>query len=262
LTVTIGGFTLKACPATPMSDAELVRQVEAVSARPVEVDTQIQRRAMTDWTLPIEEKDEDKVLRQLISEIAAGLGGNWKPEFPENDSWQYRIVGDGEAKLYLSLEPRGYRNKKDRINISGGIHVGHNGQYVTIYENNMPVTPGNITVAIKRGVPVIVNEIKRRYLPEYLRILGLAIAKRDQENKSVNERLEKLQALAAIIGEDLSRYGRGQNNRDLESFYRGNIKVRVGSDITLTIDSLTLNEAKGLLAIAPRRGYGFEKGEN
>lgn len=197
----------------------------------------------------VDEKDEKEVTRQLTKEIAEGLGAPWKAELPTEDNWQYRILGENEAKLYISLLPTGYKNKKDRVSISGGLHVGHNGQYVEVYENNQKVYAGSITVALKRGVPAIVKEIQRRYLPEYLRILGLAIAKRDAENDYINTRRAKLEELAKIVGVDLSRWDRGYNNRDRESFSLGNIEVRVGSDVTLKISSLTMDETKAILKL-------------
>lgn len=187
-----------------------------------------------------------KAIEQLTREVAIFLGPAWKFEAQdENSVWQ-RIQGPGEAKLWLQLVE--YGCDKGRVTVSGSLNIGKNGQYWTTYENHNRVHPPVISVAESRGAEVIAKEIKRRLLPEYLRILALAVSQRDSQIAYENKRRNTLVELAKIV------HARVPDGDDVgsTSFYRndaayGKIQAHGDNTVSLDLHNCTLEQAQHIL---------------
>jgi hypothetical protein len=186
---------------------------------------------------------ENTQLETLARAIAAELGADWKYREQDEPYPTHRIDGPGEATLYLRIE----YNAKDRIAIGGSLNIGKHGQYVTVYDEGKRVNAPDITVAISRGVSAIVKEILRRLLPDYLRILALAVGRRDAERTYEAKRRENLETLAALActtvraGDDVSSFSFYHN----DSAY-GDVQAS-DSTVQLKLSSLTLEQAKDIV---------------
>lgn len=143
---------------------------------------------MNAWQM--EQAEKGKKLSETTNAIAAGLGKPWTAEKPDGDNWQHVITNGDGGKLYVSIEQHGAQ--RGRVRVSGSLNVGRNGSYESVYENGNRVTSPDITVNPERGMEAIVKEIKRRLLPEYLRILAIAKAQVERHN-------EKLMAKRAVM---------------------------------------------------------------
>lgn len=186
-------------------------------------------------------------LAGIAREIAKALGKPWKYEEQTEPYPTHYIANGAEARIALHVP----WSQPDRIAIGGSLNVGKNGQYITLYKQGgeREYVP-EITVAVSRGVPKIVEEIKRRLLPEYERILALAIDKRNKDAAYQNRTRENLKTLAKITRTDLGKYK--DDERTSYSFYTGEYhgEVRVSDgDVTLHISSLNVEEAEKILRV-------------
>lgn len=202
---------------------------------------------------------DTKALTALTQGIATALGSEWEMR-TNDDNWSRRIDHKLSKKvLYVSGE--GY-NVPTKVNISGSQHVGPNGQYVEVYQAgkdgsgwHKQVVP-TIGVSIARGFDVIAAEIKRRLLPEYDRILTLALAQvqRDADHKAAKR--NNLQRMADAVGHNLAPVGSDyySQSNPRESFYvtlrHLSLEVKTGEkDVDIKIDNLTPLQAERLLSI-------------
>ncbi len=136
-------------------------------------------------------------LNELTRKIAAALGSPWRYVEQNDEPYPTDHVDDGNgARLYFRWADY---NKRTRIAVSGSLHIGKNGSYEEVRENGHRVPVPDITVAVERGVEKIVAEIRRRLLPEYMRLLGIARAQVASHNDYEGTRRANLTALAAIV---------------------------------------------------------------
>jgi hypothetical protein len=179
-------------------------------------------------------------LEVLIAGITKELGTPWKVE---PDEWaRAPHIGDGnEGRLYLSTE-------KERVHIHGSLNIGKNGAYVILYENNIRVTAPSISVALSRGHGAIATEIKRRLLPEYLRVLELAKAKRDGEENYERSRHANLIELAALVGKNYSELKEGTESLSFYHDKKGYGDIWASADsVNLKLNNLSIAKAKEIL---------------
>jgi len=200
---------------------------------------------------------EKQALIDLTAKITEALNNiparskQW--EFtPDSEGWSGQSITSttSNAKLYISyLQSRG-----THLHISGSLHVGENGQYVTVYDKGADGTgwhrqyAPDITVAVKRGAEVIAKEIHRRMLPEYMRILRLANDSVDKDRAYKHAKENNLARLARTAGVKI-REDRGPK----DGFYTsaGNIdgSVRTSADdADIDLRNLTINQAEKVLA--------------
>lgn len=181
------------------------------------------------------------ILTQLAVHLAAYIGFSYTQ--PNEDNYAHKLIGPDEAVLYISLIGE---TKGDRINISGGFHIGKtkygNDEYVRP-ENH----PGEITVALSRGPDAIGHEIACRFLPKYLSALAEARTKRDANVTYQVKQQTNLSRLALAAGSytpdaeshsvDLSI---GEVYGDIEAY---------GDSITLKLQSLTVKQAEHVIKL-------------
>jgi hypothetical protein len=197
---------------------------------------------------------DTKELTALTQGIASALGSEWEVEL-NDDNWSRRINHKLSKKvLYVSGD--GY-NKPTKVNIGGSLHVGENGQYVQVYEKGNDGTGWErkdvptIGVSIARGFDVIASEIKRRLLPEYDRLLTLALAQVQREQEYKNAKRANLERMARAAGHTLPAEDERHQRRDNAfnvSFGNLSVEVKAGDkDVDIKINNLTPEQAEGLL---------------
>jgi hypothetical protein len=198
---------------------------------------------------------DTKELTALAQGIANALGSEWEVELSE-DGWSRRI-NHKLSKKVLYVTGDGYKSTK--VNIGGSLHVGENGQYVQVYEKGSDGTGWErkdvqpIGVSIARGFDVIASEIKRRLLPEYDRLLTLALAQVQREQDYKNAKRANLERMARAAGHALPARDETHQRRD-DAFHVsfGNLSVEVKAgdkDVDIKINNLTPEQAEGLLQI-------------
>jgi len=203
---------------------------------------------MTEW----QEKQilKNGALTALTAEIAAALGAPWKArplrEDRDEASYPSRWIVNGEgAELVVKIEE--YGAKKGRVNIYGSLHIGN--EYVTVYENGNRVSSPDISVNPERGVEVIAKEIKRRLIPEYLRVLALAQAKVKSDNEATARRQAAIRKLVAVTGAEPPDFAK---ERDKDRFYlrgwrSGDVRVSYDGSVNFERLSVTHEEAEYIL---------------
>jgi hypothetical protein len=206
------------------------------------------------------------ILNRLNDASVAGhiARDTWRLKEQDANDWsRYFQATSGKAALWIS-EVQG--TKGQRLNISGILPRGKDGQYVRVYEKGADgngwneVRVSDITVSISRGEEAIAKEINRRFLPEYLRVVGLALDKIAADEAYETKRFENLQACASTLNKVLDRpYGHNTRVEDRTEFseYLGangaGIRIECkasANDIDLKIDNLSVEQAKQVLALA------------
>jgi hypothetical protein len=197
---------------------------------------------------------DTKELTALTQGIATALGAEWEVEL-NDDNWSRRINHKLSPKrLYVSGD--GY-TKPTKVSIGGHMHVGENGQYVQVYETAKDGSGWHkaevptIGVSIARGFDTIAAEIKRRLLPEYDRIMTLALAQVQAEADHKATKRANLQRMADAAGHVLPAEDERYQRRD-SSFYVSFDQLRLEvkanqSDVDIKIDNLTPAQAERLL---------------
>lgn len=162
-----------------------------------------------------------------------------------------------EAQISISIET--YGAQKGRIKVHGNYHMQLNGrlQFIDAREyghgTNRESFP-EITCSPTKGIDLVAKDIKRRFLPDYLRIVKKAIERRNQYQASNDQTLATLRALAKDVLSP-EHQGRLENRiqerpEETKSFYlegsRGEVSVS-GHSITLKID-VSLEQARQILA--------------
>lgn len=168
---------------------------------------------MNDWQKENAEKQAQ--LQALVHLIAQHLG-DWKAGTDEHNRDELRN-GQG-AKLYISFCDNG--RERSRVAIHGGMNIGRNGAYETVYDPDTRerLSPPSITVAISRGVETIAKEIKRRVIPEYLRIFELGTLQVQRQNDATAKRQANIRKLAAATGAAVPDF---KQHPDTDRFYIG-----------------------------------------
>lgn len=133
--------------------------------------------------------------------------GTWSFIEPTENTYSVQLRNAGKGRIYLQFD--GY-NEPTRLSISGGLHIGKNGQYVEVYDRGADgtgwnrVTAPSITVALSRDPIAIARDIARRFIPEYLRVLALAEAKIAADNAYESTIAANLQRLAKATGQHVN----------------------------------------------------------
>lgn len=195
---------------------------------------------MNDWQKEAQEKQNQ--LNALAHLIAQHLG-EWK----QHEDELHHTSG---AKLYLSYCDNGH--DRSRLAIRGGLHIGRNGAYETVYDptTHERLSPPFITVAIARGVETIAKEIRRRVIPEYLRIFKLAVMQVQRQHIRMTTTQENLKRLAAITRDTIDFAS--QPERKEYSFYEtnsvsGEVYVSENRVDLKRISNLTMEQAEFIL---------------
>lgn len=175
----------------------------------------------------------------------------WYADINDENHHSQRIKAKADhAVLYVSTSHYG----KGRVSIDGSLNVGKNGQYVRVYQtakdgsgwHEQRVQP--ISVAVSRGPSVIAKETLRRFLPEYLRILDLALDQVSKENNYLQARQAARKRLQIAAGKipDVSKEDDRQNFHISIGEVYGDVDV---SDKTASIHlrSLTVEQAEKVL---------------
>lgn len=164
---------------------------------------------MNDWQKAEQEKQNQLTI--LTHAIAQHLGEPWKAGTSEHE-----IVNGQGAKLYLNFMD----NRTERLSVGGGMHIGRNGAYETVYDPDTRerVRPPSITVAVSRGTETIAKEIKRRVIPEYLRIFELGTLQVQRQNDTTAKRQANIRKLAAATGAPVPDF---KQHPDTDRFYIG-----------------------------------------
>jgi hypothetical protein len=173
-------------------------------------------------------------LSALTAEIAQALGAPWKVKPPragyDDESYPSRYIVNGEgAELVIRIEE--YGAKKGRVNVYGSLNIGRHWQYETVYENGNRVNVPDISVNPERGVEVIAKEIKRRLIPEYLRVLGLAQAQVKKANERTAARQAALRKLHKLAGGHAPDFEREPDKDRLYSTAAGTIVVHYDGSV-------------------------------
>jgi hypothetical protein len=208
-----------------------------------------------------EQQVKNGALSALTAEIAKELGAPWKvrPLRPDRDEENYptRWIVNGEgAELWVRIEE--YGAQKGRVKVSGSLHI--NGQFQTVYENGNRASVPDISVNPERGVAVIAKEIKRRLLPDYLRVLAFALAQADRHNQQTKARQQAIRELLALTGGEAPDFSRDAD-RDrfhLPGHRSGTVTVHYDGSVNLERLSVSREEAEYILRHLYRPQNGKE----
>jgi len=143
--------------------------------------------------------EQSLVLNKLAAYVADYLtpeGFTYTP--PSEDSYSHKLVGPNEATLYLRMTGD---TKGDRVEISGGFHIGKSKYGNLEFVRPNCGVPNDISVALSRGPDAIAKEIKNRYLPKYLSALTQARDQRDKAEAYTQAKLANLQRLQNLGGD-------------------------------------------------------------
>jgi hypothetical protein len=188
-------------------------------------------------------EEGNAVLVPLTQYLAQALGEGWSVE-PSEGCWGHRLVGPNEARLYLSLEGD---TKGDRINISGGFHIGRTKFGNSEFVRPKSGVPSDITVALARGNEAIAREIMNRYLPKYLAALAEARTQRDADNAYKVKQQSTLSCLALLAGSQAPDLQSHTVSLSIGEIY-GDIEA-YGDSVTLKLRSMTRKQAGDVLTL-------------
>jgi hypothetical protein len=160
-----------------------------------------------------DERTQTPALLALAKEVAAALGEQWAV-IQNNDSNypQARIVCDGRG-LCFDLSRRNRR--QPRIEISG--YYGYGNDSLWHFKPHNMESP-KITVDAERDVKAIVNEINRRVLPDYWKVIAACLEAKQAKltrGEIVNARWRELNR----IGDGIISKGNWQNDDEEFTFH-------------------------------------------
>jgi hypothetical protein len=199
---------------------------------------------------------QNSQLIALTQDIVKELGNGWTFT-PTDDSVYQRIDGEGQAQLYLHLTSNGYSKPADFVVIGGSLNVGKDRQYVRVYERGADgkgwneAHVSNIKAKIARGAKAIAGDIKRRLLPEYLRVLALAQKQVADEAERVNRVRAVLDRLAPLVNKTTDNLNEEASSL---SFYNetqgyGDIKAHSDGTVSLELNNLSEEKARKILEL-------------
>lgn len=183
-----------------------------------------------------EQEMKTKALTELTTGLAKELGAPWKVIPNEEQHYPTHKIENPEngAILWVNI----IWNHKDRANISGSLFLGRGNTHVTVYENHERAKVPDITVALARGPAAIAKDVKRRLLPEYLRILELAKAQVARDNERTANRQANIRKLAAAAKAKVPDFER---DPDTTRFWTDRGTLDVHYDGTVSFDRFTVN---------------------
>ncbi len=184
-----------------------------------------------------------------VLNLAHFLG--WEFVEPTEDTYQvYMLNRYTGARVYLGLSASKGYEVLDRVNVTGWFHVGKNGSFVEVRDNNVRVYP-EISIALSRGAEAIAKDIAKRFLPQYLpafeRACEIALNERRYEQRIT----DTLASVAITAGIPVPKPG--QYNTELRREAHGSIG-NVGISIyayeeavDLKLGDLTLVQAQAVI---------------
>lgn len=186
--------------------------------------------------------EQNLILTKVAAYVAGCIGFNYS--LPTEDTYSHKLIGPDEAVLYISVI--GDTNG-DRINISGGFHIGRTKWGNSEFVRPKSGVPSDITIALSRGNEVIAHEIKARYLPGYLVALAEARTQRDADQAYIVKQGASLSRLALLAGSrtpDLQSHSVYLNIGEIH----GAIEA-YGDSITLNMHRLTMKQAEAVIKL-------------
>ena len=151
---------------------------------------------------------------------------------------------DAEISVRLDYSKKGY------VALSGSLHIGKNRQYVEVHETSADgtgwykQTVPTITVRLDRGIAAVVQAIKSRLLPEYLRILVLAQKKVADEKIYHSKVRGILDRLAPIVNESTAKLTEEASSLSFYHSTKGHGSIQAHGDGTVSLELHSISEEK------------------
>ena len=147
---------------------------------------------------------------------------------PEPNKYEHRAGLRSEAgDEGLSISNGGY-SYKDRIVVRGYYPPDFKGHYHTSGRDQ----PSDITDAETKTAEEIVRDIKRRFLPAYLKQLQEVRQRNTEAKASFDFKESALKRLAAAIG---AHHRNSNSDIAMLYFHRGSVEVHYDGDVSLKI---------------------------
>lgn len=138
-----------------------------------------------------------KALREVGRQIGIALGTFWSLD--EDDDSTYCVYIRGQEGATIVIRPTGYKyDPNGRLVISG--RYPHCPTWFD-YDDK------HITVAATKDALTITKDIRRRFLPQYLRVYGEVLERKREYEERELLRQQHLQELARVLGTE------ARNNR-------------------------------------------------
>lgn len=180
----------------------------------------------------------------LYTRLASLLGGTVRLDA---DQTPHKISLGDERILWVNYDPY-----KHRLNISGcwpfsRIPGETHKIFVPRDLHPQQVSP-EISVAADRVPETLAADIQRRFLPEYIRVLGLCQARRDVNDAWVVQQAGFASRVATVLGVDLPKQSSPSDNftfglpNESKREYYGSIRVS-GTSTSIEVRSLKPEQA-------------------
>jgi|GEM_PF-2475056 len=148
--------------------------------------------------------DQRAIVRQVSAFVADALGEGWSVDTSEAYAEHTGVYVDGPdgARLWLTLGGRNYGRDLDRLSIRGQYPRPEESKgYGDGWSKRFGETrTDEISVKRDRDPAAIAREIRRRLLPDYLEMLGEAVAGNAAHDAAVRRGRELRADLAARLG--------------------------------------------------------------
>lgn len=184
----------------------------------------------------------------LAERIAKAMGDGWHVCTDHYLVSNMRRIRKGDYALNLWL-PSGYITEKEaekpKLNISGCYWLKDAKESLLEYGLNR--TKEEINVTATRGSSVIVREIKRRLLKDYMAHYDSAIASFEKFKEAENNRKQLLLELAQMLGTTLREHNEESFNTLIEAGY---VHIQASSKtVTMNLRSISPYHAKAIIEI-------------
>lgn len=172
---------------------------------------------------------------------------------PTEKGFVYQADLDGEApglSEKISLSSGGYSVGFEKVRVSGIYPRDKKGQYITVYEKDandhwQTVHQDTIKISLGKTDIQISNEIRRRFLPGYVKRLDLVIKKVREDNTYYDL---TAQTLRYLKGGELTAWEKENNRATVE----GCCCEVSGSDVNIDLRSIPAADAAEILKIVAR----------
>ena len=192
------------------------------------------------------------ILTTQYNSAQRGVDGVWEYVPPtEDDSCNVYLLQRGTgARIYLQLYASVGYEKIDRVQVSGWFHIGKNGTFVEVRDNNVRIYP-TISCGLSRNPEAIAKDIAKRFLPEYLPAFERAleiVANEEAYELRIKNTLGRVANAARFTVPKPGPYDR-EVRREVSGKIGGKdvtIKVYDGR-VELKLDDLTIEEAESII---------------
>lgn len=194
----------------------------------------------------------------IAQQLTTETGRTWTVENPRWSNSRWVDIGNCEGKS-IQVEIERKPGKPDRVLVSGNYPFTKNTRnaYETcncswLQEKNpeLPSKPPKITVALSRGISVIVHEIQERFFPAY-DILFTVMQKEVQEDneyqKGKRDTADKLLSLWPKLQEDTRRDTTVLEIHGERHGYGGEFTVNSENSVCFKLRSMPLDLAERIL---------------